>query len=232
MTVTGHVPVAMGLRAIVDSGMDNVAHLPFRGDESPNDSQQLIALLAARRTVMDPTVAWNELLGRAPSTPVSMYEPGIDEVGAPLALNYASVRNDIDSAGASTARARGLAAIKALHDAGVPIVAGTDGGVPGFSLLRELELSVAAGLTPLQSIQTATVVPARVMGMEREVGTIEAGKVADLVVLDADPLANIANIRTASSVVRGGRMYETRSLRRLAGFRTARPLSTPDNQPR
>src|SRR4029453_13686976 len=97
-------------------------------------------------------------------------------------------------------------------DAGVPIVAGTDGGVPGYSLLRELELSVAAGLTPLQAIQTATIVPARVLGMERDAGTIAAGKVADLLVLDADPLANISNIRRAVWVVHGGRMYEPRRL--------------------
>jgi imidazolonepropionase-like amidohydrolase len=112
--------------------------------------------------------------------------------------------------------------MKALHEAGVPIVAGTDGGVPGYSLLRELELSVAAGLTPLEAIQTATIVPARVMTMEREVGTIAAGKTADLLVLDADPLANIANIRTTAWVVRGGRMYEPAKLWRAAGFATGR----------
>jgi len=212
MTVTGHVPDAMGLRAIVDSGIDNIAHLPFRGDESPNELNDLLQLLSSKRTVMDPTLAWNELLGRAPSTPISTFEPGIGAAPAPLALNYASVRNDIDSAGASAARARGLAAFKALHDAGVPIVAGTDGGVPGSSLLRALELSVAAGLTPLEAIQTATIIPARVMKMDRDVGTVEAGKVADLLVLDADPLADIANIRRAAWVVRGGRMYETQRL--------------------
>jgi imidazolonepropionase-like amidohydrolase len=222
MTVTGHVPVAMGLRAIVDSGIDNIAHLPIRGDESPDDLRQITQLLASKHTVMDPTLAWNELLGRAPATPVSRFERGIDGTAPPLALNYASVRNTTDSAGASANLARGLAALKALHEAGTPIVAGTDGGVPGYSLLRELELSVAAGLTPLEAIQTATIVPARVMTMEREVGTIAAGKTADLLVLDADPLANIANIRTTAWVVRGGRMYEPAKLWRAAGFATGR----------
>ena len=216
MTVTGHVPTAMGLEAVVDSGMDNVAHLPFRGDESPDGLSRTTRFLASKHTVVDPTLAWNELLGRAPSTPVSTFEPGIVQAAAPLALNYQSVRNAVDSAGASANLARGLAAFKALHDAGVPIVAGTDGGVPGYSLLREIELSVAAGLTPLEALQTATIVPARVMRMERQVGTIETGKVADLLVLDADPLANIANIRRAAWVVRDGRMYDIQSLRRVS----------------
>ena len=218
MTVTGHVPTAMGLRAVVDSGMDHVAHMPLRGDESPADFQQLIQLLVAKHTVIDPTVAWNELLGRAPDVPVATFEPGILNAPPPLALNYASVRNTATAGGASASRARGLATLKALHDAGVPIVAGTDGGVPGYSLLREIELSVTAGLTPLEAIQTATIIPARAMGMEREAGTIEVGKIADLLVLDADPLTDIANIRRGRWVVRGGRVYDCRALWRAAGF--------------
>ena len=219
MTVTGHVPAAMGLEAVVDSGMDNVAHMPFRGDESPNDLQAILRLLSSRKTVMDPTLAWNELLGRAPTTDIATFEPGIARLASPLAFNYASVQNNVDSTGAATARARGLAAFKALHAAGIPIVAGTDGGVPGYSLLRAIELAVAAGLTPREAIQTATVVPARTMKMDKDVGTIEAGKVADIVVLAANPLENIANIRTAVSVVRAGRLYDTRTMAQLAGFK-------------
>jgi imidazolonepropionase-like amidohydrolase len=94
-----------------------------------------------------------------------------------------------------------LAVIKAMHDAGVTIVAGTDYGLPGFSLLRELELYVEAGLTPLEAIRAATVVPSTVMKMSDDVGAIEAGKRADLLVLDADPLADIHNLRTGRWVV-------------------------------
>ncbi|MFN8574728.1 MAG: amidohydrolase family protein [Gemmatimonadaceae bacterium] len=218
MTVTGHVPTAMGLRAIVDSGMDHVAHLPF-GNEAAAERRELIEVLARHRTVMDPTVVWNELLGRAPSTRITEFEPGIVNAPSPLALNYASVRNSTDVATAAAARARSLSAIKELHDAGVPIVAGTDGAVPGYSLLRELELSVAAGLTPLEAIQTATTVAAQAMGMERTVGSVEAGKRADLVVLEANPLDDISNLRRARWVIRGGRVYDPASLWRLAGFR-------------
>jgi imidazolonepropionase-like amidohydrolase len=106
-----------------------------------------------------------------------------------------------------------------MHDAGVPIVAGTDYGLPGFSLLRELELYVQAGLSPLDAIRAASAVPAELTGMSRDVGTIEAGKRADFVVLDEDPLADIHNIRASRWVVTRGRMYETGVLRRAVGFR-------------
>src|SRR6478752_7344576 len=94
------------------------------------------------------------------------------------------------SAAANRAVRGQLAVIKAMHDAGVRIVTGTDYGLPGFSLLRELELYVEAGFSPLEAIQAATAVPADVMGVSRDVGTIETGKRADLVVLDADPLVD------------------------------------------
>jgi imidazolonepropionase-like amidohydrolase len=68
-------------------------------------------------------------------------------------------------------------------------------GVPGHTLHRELELYVKAGLTPLEAIHTAALTPARVMKLKNEVGTIEAGKRADIIILDANPLDNISNIR-------------------------------------
>ena len=75
----------------------------------------------------------------------------------------------------------------ALHRAGVPIVAGTDGGVPGHTLHRELERYVEAGLTPLEASATATSTPARVMGVDALVGAIAGGMVADLVLVDGRP---------------------------------------------
>src|SRR4029077_9107911 len=124
------------------------------------------------------------------------FQPGFDGAPWPLRASYGSVRNAGDSSAAKRSLRAQLAIIKAMHDAGVTIVAGTDYGLPGFSLLRELELYVEAGLTPLEAIRAATVVPAEVMGMSAEVGSIAPGKRADLVILDADPLADIRNIRT------------------------------------
>ena len=108
--------------------------------------------------------------------------------------------------------------MKALHDAGVPIVAGTDGAVPGFSVLRSIELAVQAGLTPMDALRTATSVPAKAMKLDREVGTIEAGKRADLVVLDANPLIDITNIRRTRWVVAQGRIFDPSQLWTAAGW--------------
>jgi len=108
--------------------------------------------------------------------------------------------------------------IKALHDAGVRIVAGTDYGLPGFSLLRELELYVAAGLSPLDAIRSATAVPSEVMGLSTETGTIAVGKRADLVVLNGNPLTDISNVRRGRWVVSAGRMFEMTALRSAVGF--------------
>ena len=202
MTVTGHVPRAMTLASMVDSGTDNVAHLPVRGDTSSAAFKQQVRMLAAKHVVIDPTVSWNELLGHATQTPLTSFQPGFAEAPWPLRSSYGSVRNAGDSAAAHRALQSQLAVIKALHDAGVTIVAGTDYGLPGFSLLRELELYVDAGLSPLEAIRAATAIPAGVMGLSREVGTIEVGKRADLVVLDADPLADIHNFARAGGSLR------------------------------
>ena len=112
-----------------------------------------------------------------------------------------------------------LALVGAFHKAGVPIVAGSDQAVPGHSLHREIELYVRAGFTPMEAIQAATLVPAQVMGVEKEVGTIEINKRADLILLDASPLDDIHNIRTVRYVVANGVLYPTAKLWESVGFK-------------
>lgn len=220
MTVTGHVPTALGLENAVLAGMDEVAHQPsLRGRPGTPEADRLIALLASRATGVDPTQAWGELLGRPRDVPAEQVEPGMALAPFPLAANYHSVLNNPRPAAPATP---GPPVFKMLHDRGVPIVAGTDGALPGHSLLRELELYVRAGLTPLQAIQSGSTVPARLLGLEAEVGRIAAGLRADLVVLDADPLVNISALRQTRFVVSNGRMYSPAQLWPLAGFR-ARP---------
>jgi imidazolonepropionase-like amidohydrolase len=219
MTVTGHVPTALGLTRAVEAGMDHVAHLPINRDPRSPQTRATIALLARHKTVIDPTLPWNELLGHAPETALESFEPGFVHAPAALLANYRSVKNDTDAAKAKQRVRDSAAMVKALFDAGVPIVAGTDGALPGYSLLRSIEMYVEAGMTPMQAIESATRVPAESMGLGKESGTIAAGKRADLIVLDADPLANISNIRKLRWVVANGRVMSPAKLWIEAGFR-------------
>lgn len=102
-----------------------------------------------------------------------------------------------------------VALVPAMQRAGIGLLAGTDTTnpwlVPGFSLHEELALLVQAGLTPMETLQAATINPARYLGRQRELGTVEKGKLADLVLLDANPLADIHNTTKIATVVANGR---------------------------
>ena len=108
--------------------------------------------------------------------------------------------------------------VKVLYDKGITLVAGTDMGFPGYSLPRELELYVQSGLTPLQAIQTATITPAKVMGMDKTNGSIKAGKQANLLILDANPLTEIRNIRQVFTIIKDGQQYDPHVLHKMVGF--------------
>ena len=113
-----------------------------------------------------------------------------------------------------------LEVVKTMHDAGIPFLAGTDTapGVyifPGFSLHEELQRFVAAGFTPLEALQTATLNPARFLGMNETLGTVEQGKLADLVLLDANPLDDIRNTQKIAAVVVNGRYLSRADLDKL-----------------
>jgi imidazolonepropionase-like amidohydrolase len=219
MTVTGHVPTALGLTKAVEAGMDHVAHLPINGDPQSPQTRAIIELLAKHKTVIDPTLPWNELLGHAPETSLESFEPGFAHAPPALLANYRSVKNDTDAATARRRVRDSEAMVKALFDAGVAIVAGTDGALPGYSLLRSIEMYVEAGMTPMQAIESATRVPAESMGLVKDTGTIEVGKRADMIVLNADPLAQISNIRKLRWVVANGRILEPARLWAAAGFK-------------
>ena len=110
-----------------------------------------------------------------------------------------------------------LEVVKAMHKAGIPFLAGTDTppGVyifPGFSLHEELQRFVAAGLTPMEALQTATLNPAKFLGRENELGTIEEGKLADMVLLDANPLDDIGNTQKIAGVMANARYFSRADL--------------------
>src|SRR5215469_11702384 len=120
-----------------------------------------------------------------------------------------------------------LEVVNAMHHAGIPFLAGTDTppGVyifPGFSLHEELERFVAAGFTPIEALQTATLNPAKFLGMEDRLGTIEKGKLADMVLLDANPLDDISNTQKIAGVIANGRYLSHADLdKMLAGVEQA-----------
>jgi imidazolonepropionase-like amidohydrolase len=104
--------------------------------------------------------------------------------------------------------------LRKVWDAGIPVVMGTDAGnvgtLHGPSVFREMDYMTRAGLTPLQVLKSATANGALAMGM-KDIGTIEAGKLADLVVLDADPLVNVQNLSRVRTVVKDGHVFDPRS---------------------
>ncbi len=112
---------------------------------------------------------------------------------------------------------RNLELLLDMHRAGVPILAGTDClnpfCLPGFSLHTELELMVQAGLTPLEAIKTATINPAKFLNREHELGSIDPGKIADLVILAADPTQDITNTQRIETVIIRGQILDADSIR-------------------
>jgi imidazolonepropionase-like amidohydrolase len=125
--------------------------------------------------------------------------------------------------GGAQAPAAAYATIRSLHAAGARIIAGVDSPlVPyGISLHGELEDYVAAGLTPFQALQTATVNPARLLNADADIGTLQVGKLADLVVVEGDPLADIQATRRVRTVIKNGEIYELPTLLRRGGGPTS-----------
>ena len=167
-----------------------------------------LRLLKERGTVIDPTVnAYEPLfLGRP-----GEISPSLAPVASrlPLPVRRSLMGGSLPIPKGMEQRFRDsfqavLALVKALRDAGIPIVAGTD-ALPGFTLHRELEDYVAAGLTAPEALRAATLVPARVMKLDKDLGTVAPGKLADLILVDGDPAARSATSAASSSPSRAGR---------------------------
>jgi imidazolonepropionase-like amidohydrolase len=231
MTVTGHVPAAVNAFDGIADGMDQINHLQFvtramvpEGHTGPVDleskrAQEMITLLKEKQIVVDPTLGWGEMAGHPKSVDVASFEPGIN--AAPFTLSSKFRALGVPAADEAKFHERmetNLKVVGALYRAGVTIVPGSDTGLLGYGLDRELELYVQAGMPPMAAIQSATLVPARVMKLDGEVGSIEVGKRADLILVQGNPLEHISDIRRVVSVVANGRMYDSKKLGRSVGF--------------
>jgi imidazolonepropionase-like amidohydrolase len=98
-----------------------------------------------------------------------------------------------------------------LYRAGIPIEAGTD-SMAGFALHRELELDVQAGIPPSQVLQNATLNAARIMSLEKDLGSVAVGKLADVILVNGNPATNISDIRKTQLVVKDGVIYKPSEL--------------------
>lgn len=187
----------------------------------------IIALLARNRTWQCPTLYWERGQWLVDSIDVSK-DP--DLRWAPASWREktwpkfaADIARSMDTDPLPVRQkfvAHELAIVARLQRAGVPFLAGTDtpAGVdviPGPSLHRELERFVAAGFTPLEALRTATLDPARFLGRTADFGTVEKGRVADLVLLDANPLEDVRRTRQIAAVVANGRYLSRADLDRM-----------------
>ena len=181
--------------------------------------ESLVALLARNRTWQCPTLVWehggNLIEERdLAHDPLAKYAPASWKNGAWKRFTD-QITGEFNVDDLPTRRkfvAKELEVVRALHRAGVPFLAGTDtaAGVyvfPGFSLHDELALLVKAGFTPLEALRTATLLPATYLSRTDRHGLVREGKVADLVLLDANPLEDIANTRKIHAVVANGRYF-------------------------
>jgi imidazolonepropionase-like amidohydrolase len=183
--------------------------------------KSLIATMASRHITADPTLVVVESLlvpndgdlSPAIAPYVGTLPPAVERgyreggISVPEGLTRADFR-------ASFRKLQDL--VGAMHRAGVPIVAGTDGN--GFELVRELELYVGAGFTTAEALNSATLAPAHLVGMDARTGSIAVGKVADLDLVEGDPSKNIGDLRHTRIVMMDGKLMNADALRTAGGF--------------
>ncbi len=247
MKVVGHIPSFMTAERAVNDGYDQIIHmnmimLNFMGDsldtrsmgrfikvgESAKDIningpevKRFIKLLKDRKIVVDPTIGiFEDMFTNQPGKLANGYQPvlnmfppeyrrGLYTGGLPaMKGKEAAYQASFDNM---------MKMLKALHTNGIDFVPGTD-AFPGFALHRELELYAKAGVPNKEVLQKATIVSARLAGKDSEVGSIEVGKKANIIVVVGDPVKNISDIRKVEFTMKGGHLYDAKALYASYGF--------------
>jgi imidazolonepropionase-like amidohydrolase len=251
MRVSGHVPSGMTAREFVEEGADEIQHinfimLNFLSDKVKDtrstgrftgpgeyaagidlDSKEVsdfIALLVRHHTTLDLTLnAFEDMYTARPGQAAPTMAPVLDRL--PVQVQRSAYTGGLPVTAANDEKYRDawsamLKMTKRLNDAGVTILAGTD-ALPGVMLHRELELEVEAGIPPLKALQNATLLAATVLREQEELGSVETGKLADLVLVEGNPAKNISDVRRCRTVFKGGAMYDSGKLYEAVALKPA-----------
>ena len=249
MRVSGHVPAFMTAQQFVEDGADEIQHMNFiflnfmfdtvkdtRGrlrftevaahaaeiDPASQRVQDFIHFLQEHKTVLDPTLTIFEgMCTDRPGTVSASYAAVADRMPAQIRRQFfyggLEVPDGMDQRYRDSFQQM-LKMARALYDAGIPIVAGTD-GMAGFTLHRELELYVQAGIPAPKVLQLDTLGAARIMKRDQELGSITAGKLADVILVDGDPSTHISDIRHVTMTVKDGVVYQNSALYEALGVK-------------
>lgn len=238
LTLAGHIPMTVTPAEASDAGQTTIEHTEtlfegtfaaaLKGRKLPDairqfraeDADKLFSRFVKNHTVVDPTlVAYRSVVETL--DPAMPPDPRNRYVALSLKTEWQKRAQPVSAeelAGVKATFAELREVVRQMARAGVTLVAGCDTSPrvpPGFSLHDELVLLVEAGLTPMQALQAATLTPARVVNREKDFGSIETGKVADLILLDANPLDEIRNTQRIAAVVVGGKLLRRADLNEL-----------------
>lgn len=261
LKVGGHVPAFMTAQQAIRLGFDEIHHinqltlnfLVQAGDDTRtllrfelvadrahelrlNEPRvrRFVAELRRRGTVVDPTLAIFEemfmLRAGRPSPNYGMVAEHLPPALQRRLLIPAMKVNDDNQARYRASTRFMVELVGRMHQAGVRLVAGTD-DLAGFTLQRELELYVQAGIAPAEVLHLATLGAAEIAGVAASTGSIEAGKQADLLLVDGDPTRRISDIRKAVLVIQGDRAFEPDRLYESLGVRAFRPAARIETLP-
>jgi Amidohydrolase family len=249
MRLSGHIPAFMTAEQAVKAGYDEIQHINMlflnflagttvdtrkqlrfslvgeKAGELDLDSKEVndfVQMLADKKIVIDPTVStFRSLLLKAKkqidpefASIADHLPPNVVRQIKGAEMNVAPEHINNYRAGAEALSAL----VKKLYDFGVPMVAGTD-NIAGFTLQRELELYVEAGIPAIDVFKIASIDSAKLVGAAYYTGSISKGKYADIVLIDGDPIKNIADIRKVSLVVKGEHYFRPDELHKAIGVK-------------
>jgi Amidohydrolase family len=237
MRVSGHIPVFLRAQDAIDMGYDEIQHinqvlLNFLVDDTTDTRtlerfylpakriadmnfdakpvQDYIALLAKNQIAIDPTLATFDFIRQRPGEMSQAFAAVADHMPPDVQRGFKvaefDIPDDATAARYNKSYDKMVDFVGRMYRAGVPILAGTD-GLAGFTLQRELELYVKAGMTPAQALQIATWTGAKYARVLDDRGSIAVGKRADLILVDGDPTTSIADIRKVALVIKNGTAY-------------------------